>query len=223
MTQLHTWTLTPTEAVALQRQLACRVDITSALESFDLVAGVDCSYNRFSPWFYAAVVLWRPSDGAVVEAATAIGKSPFPYVPGLLSFRELPIVLEAYDKLKSKPDVIMLDGQGYAHPRRFGLASHLGVWLDTPTIGCAKTRLIGEHDEPAARRGSSKRLTDKTEVIGRVLRTRDGVKPLYISCGHKVTLDTAVQVVLDCGRGYRLPEPTRLAHHAVNEVRRLHE
>jgi len=220
---LHDWTgLTPTAAVALQRELAGGVDTTSSFGDFDLIAGADCSYNRFSPWFFAIVVIWRRRDGAIVETAEAVGKSPFPYVPGLLSFRELPTVLEAFAKLTVRPDVVLVDGQGIAHPRRLGIASHLGLWIDLPTIGCAKSRLVGTHKNPRKRRGSIVPLIDKDEVIGDVVRTKDGVKPLYISPGHRMNRESAVRTVLACGRGYRMPEPTRQAHLYVNELRRRH-
>lgn len=219
-TPLHSWNLTPTAAIALQKELAGRIDTTASLATYDLVAGADCSYNKFSPWFYAAVVVWRPSDNAIIETAEAVGQSPFPYVPGLLSFRELPIVLEAFAKLKARPDLILVDGQGIAHPRRLGIASHLGLWLDLPTIGCAKSRLVGTHAEPRKKRGSTAVLLDRGEEIGDVLRTKDGVKPLFISPGQRIDRASAVRIVLECGRGYRLPEPTRQAHLHVNELRR---
>lgn len=217
---LHSWNLTPKEAVALQRQLADQVDASRPLERCELVAGADCSYNRFSPKFYAAVVVLRASDGTVVEKAEQVGESPFPYVPGLLSFREAPIVLEAFAKLKARPDVVLVDGQGRAHPRRVGVACHLGLWLGIPTIGCAKTRLIGDFDEPDVKASSRSPLTIDDEVVGCVLRTKDRVKPLFISPGHLIDLDSAVRVVLSQCRGYRQPDPTRLAHQAVNDLRR---
>jgi deoxyribonuclease V len=217
---LHAWdSLTPRQAIQLQRELADRVDSTTPLAEYDLVAGADCSYSRFSPWFYAAVTLWRRSTGEVIEVATAVDKSPFPYVPGLLSFRELPILLQAFAKLKRRPHVVMTDGQGIAHPRRFGVACHLGVFLELPTIGCAKSRLLGEHDEPKPERGSTAPLHDRGELIGQVVRTKDRVNSLYISHGHRITLEDAVRVVLECDGGYRVPEPTRQAHIHVGALR----
>jgi len=219
---LHPWNLTPTEAIALQRQLADRIDCKTPFDRCELIAGADCSYNRFSPIFYAAVVVLRTADWTIVEKAHAIGRSPFPYVPGLLSFREGPIVLEAFSRLQCRPDAVMFDGQGFAHPRRFGLACHVGLWLGLPTLGCAKTRLIGTHREPGRRRGCRTMLRDGTEVIGSVVRTKLNVKPLYVSSGHLVDLPSAVKLVLRSCRGHRLPEPTRQAHLHVNEVRRTH-
>lgn len=217
---LHSWDLTPTEAVALQRELAGKIDTRSPLGPCELVAGADASYDRFSPIFYAAVVVVRVADGAIVEAQTAVRKSPFPYVPGLLSFREAPVLLEAFAKLQTKPDAVMFDGQGYAHPRRFGLASHMGLWLDLPTLGCAKSLLIGTARIPGMKPGAMTALRDKKELIGKAVRTRINIKPVYVSVGHKIDLASAVRLVLRCCRGYRLPEPTRQAHLHVNSLRR---
>lgn len=217
---LHSWNLTPTQAVALQRRLASRIDCKSPFDRCELIAGADVSYNRFSPIFYAAVVVLRTCDWSIVEKAHAIGRSPFPYVPGLLSFREGPIVLEAFSKLQCRPDAVMFDGQGFAHPRRFGLACHVGLWLGLPSLGCAKTRLIGTHREPGKQRGCRTALRDGADVIGSVLRTKPNVKPLFVSTGHLFDLPSAVRLVLRSCRGYRLPEPTRQAHLYVNELRR---
>lgn len=217
---LHPWDLTPKQAVALQRELAGRVVLRDgAAGAVRLVAGVDVSCSRFAPCVYAAVILWDMASGEVVERAGAVLDNPFPYVPGLLSFRELPVVLAAFRGLQQVPDVVLVDGQGIAHPRRLGIASHLGLWLDLPTIGCAKSRLCGEHAEPGWQRGAWTSLLDGGEEIGRVLRTRDRIKPLFISPGHQVGFDRVVQIVLACGRGYRLPEPTRLAHVESNRLR----
>jgi deoxyribonuclease V len=219
---LHSWNLTPTEAVALQRQLAAQIDIKRPLKKCELIAGADCSYSRGSPKFYAAVVVLRTSDWSIVETQGIVGESPFPYIPGLLSFREIPIVLQVFAKLKQRPDAVMCDGQGFAHPRRFGLACHLGLWLDIPTFGCAKTRLIGEHDEPEPHAGAMTKLFDKTEVIGSVVRTKDRTKHVYVSTGHRIDLKSAVKWTLASCRGYRIPEPTRQAHLHVNQMR-LHD
>lgn len=218
--ELHPWDLSPKEAIALQRELAERVVLRDELpEEVRLVAGVDVSCSRFAPEVFAAVVIFDLAEDLIVETATAQAAEAFPYVPGLLSFRELPVVLEAFRKLRQPPDVVMVDGQGTAHPRRLGIASHLGLWLDLPAIGCAKSRLCGEHDEPGEKRGDRASLVDAGEEIGRVLRTRDRVRPLFVSPGHRVGMDRAVEIVLDCGRGYRLPEPTRLAHGESNKLR----
>ncbi|MBM3993540.1 MAG: endonuclease V [Planctomycetes bacterium] len=216
---LHSWDLTPREAIALQKKLAVRIDVDRPLKRCELVAGTDCSYNRWSPKFYAAVVVMRADDCTIVETQGVIGESPFPYIPGLLSFREAPIVLQAFAKLKTRPDVVMFDGQGYAHPRRFGLACHIGLWLGIPCFGCAKTRLTGEHDEPGPNAGDSTPLVDNGELIGCVLRTKNKTKPLYVSVGHRIDLASAVKVTLANCRGYRIPEATRQAHLEVNRMR----
>jgi deoxyribonuclease V len=217
---LHDWNLTPTEAVALQRELADRVDTRTPLAKCDLIAGADISYNRFSPIFYAVVLVLRTSDWSLVEKQEVVRESPFPYIPGLLSFREAPALLEAFAKVESQPDAVMIDGQGLAHPRRMGIACHVGLFLDVPTIGCAKSLLTGRYKEPGKKRGSLAPLKIKDEVIGTVVRTRDKVKPVFVSVGHKIDQASAVRVVLDSARGYRIPEPTRQAHLHVNELRR---
>ena len=218
--RLHDWNLTPTEAVALQRDLAGKVDTRTPLVRCDLVAGADASYNLFSPVFYAVVVVLRTSDWTIVEKQEVVRESPFPYVPGLLSFREAPSLLDAFAKLETKPDAVMIDGQGIAHPRRIGIASHVGLFLELPTVGCAKSRLTGVYKEPRRPRGSLAPLRDKGDVIGSIVRTRDGVKPLFVSVGHKIDQASAVRLVLQCAQGYRIPEPTRQAHLYVNELRR---
>jgi deoxyribonuclease V len=219
ITPLHSWDLTPTDAVALQKELATKIDVNRPLASCELIAGADCSYNRFSPKFYAAVVVLRLSDCSIVETQGVVGESPFPYIPGLLSFREAPIVLQVFEKLTNRPDAVMLDGQGTAHPRRLGIACHIGLWLDIPCFGCAKTRLTGKHDEPALEAGSFAPLYDKGEVIGRVVRTKKKTKPVYVSPGHRIDLASAMRLTLESCRGYRIPEPTRQAHLHVNQMR----
>lgn len=220
---LHTWDLTPREAVRLQRSLAARVRDQPPLERLDFVAGTDVSFHRPSRTMYAAVVIYDLREGTAVEWTHSVAPETFPYVPGLLSFRELPALLEAFGKIKHRPDVVLADGQGLAHPRRLGLACHLGLFVDLPTVGCAKSRLIGTHRMPAYRRGSSVQLKDGGEVIGRVVRTRDGVKPVWVSVGHRLDLAGAVRVVLRTATKYRLPEPLREAHRLVNVLRRQRE
>jgi deoxyribonuclease V len=217
--ELHSWDLTEAEAVALQKELAGRVETRTPLTSCELIAGADISYNRFSDVLYAAVVVLRADTLKLVETQSAVATVKFPYVPGLLSFREAPPLLEAFAKVKAEPDVVMLDGQGLAHPRRMGLACHLGLWLDRPTIGCAKTRLIGRSGELGEEAGSVAPLTDRKETVGMVVRTKKRTQPLYVSVGHKIDLASAVRVVLDSCRGYRVPEPTRQAHLFVNALR----
>jgi deoxyribonuclease V len=211
----HSWNVTPAEARQIQEQVRRRVSRRNGreLRRLRLVAGVDCSLRNGRA--FAAVPVLNFDTLEAVDLAVAERPLSFPYVPGLLTFRECPAILAAFDKLAVAPDLVMVDGQGIAHPRRVGLAAHLGVLLDKPTIGCAKSRLIGTHDEPHERAGYYTDLWDKEELIGGVLRTRDDVAPLYVSIGHKIDLPTALDLVLACCAGRRLPEPTRLAHHAA--------
>jgi deoxyribonuclease V len=208
---VHSWDLSTTEAVALQKRLATDVVREDRLGPVRRVAGVDVGYGRRGGDARAAVVVLDLADLAVLESATASRAVVFPYVPGLLSFREAPVVIEALGKLRVQPDLLLCDGQGIAHPRRLGIASHLGLLLDIPSIGVAKSRLIGTHEDPGPRRGDRAPLTDKGEVIGAVLRSRPGTKPIYVSIGHRVCLDMAVAFVMRCTTRFRLPETTRAA------------
>jgi len=196
-------------------KLAGQVSRGSEVVSPRLIAGVDISVDRVAGTGTAAVVVLSYPELELVETKIVTDRIGFPYVPGLLSFREAPLILSACEKLTVTPDLVMVDGQGIAHPRRMGLASHLGLFLEIPSIGCAKSRLCGRHEEPGFEPGSYADLIDSREVIGAVLRTRAGVKPVYISIGHKIDLAAAIHWVLACCRGYRLPEPTRLAHLAA--------
>ncbi len=218
--RLHSWDVTPKEAVALQRELAARVNVSTPLRHWKVIAGADVSYNRFSSTFYAGVVVLRLPELEIIEKQGAVGESTFPYVPGLLSFREAPILLEAFARVEAEPDVVMLDGQGIAHPRRLGLASHIGLWLERPCLGCAKSLLTGRFEPVGREVGTTSPLIDRGEVIGEVVRTKTGVQPVYVSVGHRLDLASAVAVTLASGRGYRIPEPTRQAHLHVNVLRR---
>jgi len=215
----HSWRLTPRQAIALQRKMSGLVCRTGSAEGFRFVAGLDGAFSPDGSQCIAGVVLWDLREQRVAEQHTAIGKLSFPYIPGLLSFREIPAWVAALRKLRQPPDVLMCDGQGIAHPRRFGIASHLGVLCGLPAVGCAKSRLVGTHDEPPARRGGGAPLRDKDEVIGTVLRTRTGIRPVYVSVGHHIGLAWAEALVLDCALKYRLPEPTRLADRLVAEAK----
>ncbi|MBN1824899.1 MAG: endonuclease V [Candidatus Eisenbacteria bacterium] len=217
---LHRWDLSYRRAIRLQEELAPRLVLRGGPRRPRLVAGADVSYDRGSDLFFAVVLLLDGATLEPVEESRAHGRSPFPYIPGLLSFREAPLLLDAFRKLKGTPDLVLFDGQGIAHPRGFGLASHVGLILDLPAVGCAKTLLIGEHDEPGPRRGDSAPLRHNGRTVGAALRTRDGVKPVYVSPGHRIGTARALEAVLRCGAGRRLPEPTRLAHHAVNRFRK---
>ena len=217
---LHSWDVTPTEAVALQRDLASRVDVRTPLTHAELVAGADVSYTRYSNLFYASVVVIRVADGVIVETQGAVREVTFPYVPGLLSFREAPVLLDAFAKVLAEPDAVMLDGQGLAHPRRLGLACHVGLWLERPCLGCAKSLLVGKYQEPGKMPGALSPMVVGGEVVGNALRTKVRAKPVFVSAGHRMDLPSAVRLVLATCCGYRLPEPTRQAHHYVNALRR---
>ena len=216
----HAWDLTPTEARALQRELAEEVDTTTPLAPWRTVAAADVSFDRGGELLYAAVVVVRAGTFELVERVGVAAPAAFPYVPGLLSFREAPGLLEAFARLKTRPDVVLCDGQGIAHPRRLGIACHIGLWLDLPTIGCAKGRLCGTFAEPGPDRGDRTPLLDGDAVIGSVLRTRSRVKPLFVSPGHRCDLEGAIGLVLAATTKYRLPVPARMAHDYVNQVRR---
>ncbi len=208
---LHAWEVSPKEAVAIQRRLQAMVVVHDDFGALSRVAGVDVGFEERGKVTRAAVVVLGFPELEPLEQAIARQPTRFPYVPGLLSFREVPAVLEALDSLHRSPDMLLCDGQGYAHPRRLGLACHLGVWTGIPSIGVAKTRLIGTHGEVPEARGAWCPLLDKDEVIGAVLRTRQGVKPVYVSLGHRVGLESAVDIVMRCSPRYRLPETTRWA------------
>jgi len=216
----HRWSLSPREAIAVQRRLAASVSVEPLRRRPQRVAGVDAAFSRDGGRCIGGVVLWDLKSGAVVEQHVAFRKLAFPYVPGLLSFREAPALLAALRKLRRAPDALLCDGHGLAHPRRFGIACHLGVLADLPAVGCAKSRLIGSHRDPATRRGSRQPLRDGGEDIGAVLRTRSGVKPVFVSVGHRCDLASAERLVLACAAGYRLPEPTRLADQLVAAAKR---
>jgi len=216
----HRWNLTPRQAVAVQRELAGRVLRQPLATPPRLVAGLDAAFTRDGERCIGGVVLWDVESREVVEEHFATRPLRFPYVPGLLSFREAPALLAALRKLRRTPDALMCDGQGLAHPRRFGIACHVGVLVDLPAVGCGKSRLVGEHREPALRRGSRTRLTHRGETIGSVLRTREGVKPIYVSIGHRIDQASAERLTLACAIGYRLPEPTRLADRLVARAKR---
>lgn len=213
---LHDWQLTSEQARRIQCELAGMVSRRNELNAVSLVAGVDISAPDIAGAARAAVVVLSYPDLVLVESKVITKKVTFPYVPGLLSFRESPLILAACEELRETPDLILVDGQGLAHPRRLGLASHLGLLWDKPTIGCAKSRLCGEHKMVPAEAGSYVSLIDNGEIIGAVLRTKANSAPLYISIGHKIDLDTAISWVLRCCRNQRLPEPTRLAHLAAS-------
>jgi len=209
----HPWDVSLAEAKEIQIRLRERLLVQPLGRRPEVVAGVDVSVRK--GWGRAAVVLLTYPDLLPFQAATAEIPVSFPYVPGFLTFREGPVVLAALERLIDRPDLLIFDAQGLAHPRRMGLATHLGILLDMPAVGCAKSRLCGAHAEIDERKGSWTHLTERGEVIGAVVRTRAGVRPVFVSVGHRVDLETAVALVLDCAPKYRLPEPTRWAHRVA--------
>jgi deoxyribonuclease V len=212
----HSWNLTPREAIALQHRLRARVVKLGNPRPVRCVAGTDVGFERNGAITRAAVALLSFPGLELMDYAIARLPTRFPYVPGLLSFREIPALLAALAKLQAPPDLILCDGHGYAHPRRFGIASHLGVYAGIPSIGVAKSRLVGEHGQPMQRRGARVPLTDGSETLGAVLRTRPYTSPIYISVGHRVSLAVAVRYALACTTTYRLPETTRWAHRLAS-------
>jgi len=241
--KLHNWNLSYSQAISLQKQLSEKVQLVELKNQPKTIAGIDCALSKDKQRIIAVAVvlelqaaqksLWgspKPSDANVIpaqagihfeiiETANAVEKLTYPYIPGLLSFRESPVCIAAVEKLKNEPDVFLIDGQGIAHPRRLGLASHLGLFFDKPTIGCAKSRLTGTYEEPSPEKGSYSPLQDGAETIGAVVRTRSNVKPVFVSVGNKCLLNDAIKIALDCTTKYRIPEPTRLAHQLVSKLK----
>ena len=228
--RLHGWNLSYSQAVALQKQLAQQVQVIPLREKPETVAGLDCALSPDKQRIVAAAIILRvpnvvpglwesqePADFELIETAVASQKISFPYIPGLLSFRESPVCIAAVEKLKKEPDAFLVDGQGIAHPRRFGLAAHLGLFFDKPTIGCAKSRLTGSFEEPSLEKGAYSPLKDGEDIIGAVVRTRTNVEPVFVSVGNRCMLKDAIEVTLAWTTKYRLPEPTRLAHQLVSK------
>ena len=217
------WNLTPREAMRVQARWRERVILDDQFGTIRTVAGADLAFDPETNLAFGGVIVYRFPEMEEVERRMARRKLRFPYVPGLLSFRESPVLLAAFARLRTEPDLILIDGHGRAHPRLFGIACHLGVLLDKPTIGCAKSLLVGEHDEPGTRAGSTAPLVFHGERVGIVLRTRDNVKPIYVTIGHRVALESAVSLVRQCLDGFRIPKPTREADHYVRELRRAYQ
>jgi deoxyribonuclease V len=212
----HPWPKSVAEARTLQDKMRHRVITRDRLNTVRFVAGVDVGFEDSGRITRAAVVVLNFPDLEFCDQSIAQRRTRFPYVPGYLSFREAPAVLAAFERLRIVPDLLLCDGQGYAHPRRFGIACHLGLLTNTPSIGVAKSRLIGVHGEPGIKKGESVPLIDRGETVGAVVRTRDGVNPLYISIGHRISLKTAINYVVRCTTKYRLPETTRRAHRLAS-------
>jgi deoxyribonuclease V len=207
----------------LQESLRERVELEDRFADIHYVAGADMAFDPATEVAFSGVIVYRFPGLEEVERRMARRKLRFPYVPGLLSFRECPILLAAFARLRTEPDLILIDGHGRAHPRRFGIACHIGILFDKPTIGCAKSRLVGEHEEPGERAGATAPLMLEGERLGMVLRTRDHVRPIYITTGHRVSLNTAVGLVNQCVDGFRIPKPTREADHYVRDLRRAYQ
>jgi deoxyribonuclease V len=222
--KLHDWSLSYSQARELQIALADKVQVKPLKKHPNLAAGLDCAFSKDGRRIFAAVVVLKLPDLEVAETVSASLEVNFPYIPGLLSFREAPVCIAAVEKLLCCPDVFIIDGQGIAHPRRLGLASHLGLFFNKPTIGCAKSRLCGSFEEPSTQKGAYSLLKDegrltRDETIGAVLRTRANIKPVFVSVGHKCTLDDAIKTTLACTKRFRIPEPTRLAHQLVGKIK----
>jgi deoxyribonuclease V len=230
--KLHNWNLSYSQAIALQKQLSEKVQLVELKNHPKTIAGIDCALSKDNRKIIAVAVilriqpaqkdLWGPVESfgfEIIETADTVQKINFPYIPGLLSFREAPACIAAVEKLKNEPDAFVIDGQGLAHPRRFGLACHLGLFFDKPAIGCAKSRLTGSFEYPAPEKGSYSPLKDGEEIIGAVVRTRTNVEPLFISVGNKCSLKNAIEIILNCTTKYRIPEPTRLAHQLVSTLK----
>lgn len=217
---LHPWKVSPEEAIKIQNEMKNLVKIESLSAQIRYIAGADVSFDKGSNIAYVGIVVFKFPEFKEVERSLSITEVTFPYIPGLLSFRESPALIKSWEKIKIIPDVVVIDGQGIAHPRRFGIASHFGVLIDKPTIGCAKSLLVGRYKEPDQKAGSYSYLYDSGEIVGVALRTRDYAQPVFVSIGHKITLDESIKIIMQSIRGYRIPEPTRRAHILVNALRR---
>jgi deoxyribonuclease V len=216
---IHPWIVSPKKAIEIQEGLRKKLRLRPPKAPFKTVAAADVSYSLADDRFYAAFLVFSYPGLDLMETASARGRVSFPYIPGLLTFREAPILLKAFSRLKSKPGLLLFDGQGIAHPRSMGIAAHMGILLDLPSIGCAKSRLWGEAAEPGPDQGSCVLLCQESRTVGMIVRTRTGVKPVYVSPGHRMDLDASVKIILSLCRGYRIPEPLRQAHIFVNQLR----
>ena len=215
---MRNWNVSPQQATEIQKELAKKV-VRTGVPNIKTIAGADIAIDEEKKLGFGGVIVYSYPELRELERAQAVVPLEFPYIPGLLAFREGPVLLKVFESLKSDPDLIMFDGQGIAHPRRLGIASHLGLILDKPTIGCAKKVLVGKYQEPDLNVGSQTYLMDKNEEIGACLRTRFKVKPIFVSIGHKIDLTTAVEIVLKCGDGKRIPKPTREADQYVAKIK----
>jgi deoxyribonuclease V len=218
MKPLHSWNVSVEEAIQIQEALKDRIILKKTFSKVRTLGGGDVAYSKNENRLFGAIVVLSFPDMEVLNMATADGKIPFPYIHNLLSFREGPILIKTFQRLKIKADVMIYDGQGIAHPRGIGLASHMGLWFDLPSIGCAKTPLLDEFISPGPSRGSFEWIRKKREKVGVVLRTKEKVKPLFVSPGHRIDLLTCIQLLLESCRGFRIPEPLRKAHQASRNM-----
>jgi len=218
MKPLHSWKVNVEEAIQIQQNLRNRIILQKTFSEVKTIGGGDVAYSEDRNSLFAAIVVLSFPKMETLEIANAHGEIPFPYIPGLLSFREGPILIKAFQKLKIKPDVMIFEGQGIAHPRGIGLASHMGLWLDLPSIGCTKTPLLSDFIYPDPSKGSFESIRREGEEVGAVLRTKDKVKPLFVSPGHRIDLPTSIQLILDTCQGYRTPEPLRKAHQLSRAI-----
>jgi deoxyribonuclease V len=219
MKDLHSWEVNVEEAIQIQEALRDRLILKNTFTEVRTIGGGDVAYSKDRNFLFAAIVVFSFPKMETLEIATAHGEIPFPYIPGLLSFREGPILVNTFQKLKMKPDVMIYDGQGIAHPRGIGLASHMGLWLDLPSIGCTKTPLLNDFICPRPLKGSFELIRREGKEVGTVLRTKEKVKPLFVSLGHRIDLQTSIQLILDTCQGYRTPEPLRRAHQLFRLIR----
>jgi deoxyribonuclease V len=218
---LHKWSVDTKKAKELQKKLQKKIQLKSFNKKIKTVAGCDVSFSRGSNIVYASIVILNYPGMEIIEEQFARDNATFPYIPGYLSFREIPVLIKAFKLIKRAPDIVLCDGQGLAHPRLFGLACHLGLMLDTPAIGCAKSHLVGEFKEPGHTKGNYSSIRYKGKKVGIVLRSRTNVKPIFISPGHKIDIKSSYRITMDCSGKYRIPVPTRLAHIAVNKYRMI--
>lgn len=220
---LHPWKVTPQQGLKIQKELAPQIEQINRLKTPQWIAGADISMTLKSKEAFAGIVVLNARTLEIVDEYFIKGEIEFPYIPGLLSFREAPLLLKLFKKVSPAPQLVFFDGHGIAHPRKLGLASHMGLFLNCPTIGCAKSRLTGTFREPGLKKGCRSRLKDKNnKTLGAVLRTRENCKPIFVSVGNQIDLETAVRWTLKCTTRYRIPEPTRLAHIRVNDYRKSH-
>jgi len=217
---LHPWNVTAKEAMKIQMDLRKRIELHDSFDEIRIIAGADVSFNKDKNEVYGGVILYSFPELKEIERKSAIKEVTFPYIPGLLAFREAPVLLEVFASLKREPDAIMFDGQGFAHFRRMGIATHMGILLNKPAIGCAKSRLIGTFEEPGKDIGCYSPLVDGGETIGVVLRTKIQIQPIFVSQGNKISLKTCIEIVLNCLDGYRIPKPTREADRYVELIKK---